>query len=322
MSEVLSQQAPIGEAARLATLRSLNILDSDAEERFDRITRLAARLFDVPMAAVSLIDEDRQWFKSRIGIDDPQTPRSDSFCAHAIAQPDPVMHVYDATQDHRFAENPFVTDAPNVRFYAGAPIAAPDGSRLGALCVIGDQPRGISADDAHLLRELAGMVEQEIATAREALVDELTGLTNRRGFVAVAQRVLALCNDRHLPAAVVFADVDGLKPINDQLGHEAGDRAIREVADLLATSFRTSDVVARLGGDEFAVFFAGTADVDEPLHRLRQGLIHRNVCGEAEFRLGVSTGVATFDPAAPVPLDVLLATADAEMYRRKKSHKA
>ena len=313
---------PVGEAARLATLRSLNLLDSEAEERFDRITRLAQRLFDVPMAAVSLIDEDRQWFKSRIGIADTETPRSDSFCSHAIALDEPVMHVADATLDARFVDNPMVTGDPNVRFYAGAPIAAPDGSKLGALCVIDARAREITADDAHLLRELAAMVEQEIATAREALVDELTGLTNRRGFVAVAQRVLTLCGERDLPAVVVFADVDGLKPINDQHGHDAGDRAIREVADLLAGSFRTSDVVARLGGDEFAVLFAGTSDITEPLARLRQCLISRNVRAGAEFRLGISTGMAAFDPARPVGLDVLLATADAQMYRAKKSHKA
>jgi len=152
------------EPRRLAVLLNLNILDTPPEERFDRITRMAARLFHVPIALVSLIDADRQWFKSRVGIALPESPRRTSFCTHAMLQ-DGVFVVEDATIDLRFADNPTVVDEPHVRFYAGYPIAAPDGSKIGTLCVIDHTARHFSDDDRALLRDLAGMVAHEVAAS-------------------------------------------------------------------------------------------------------------------------------------------------------------
>jgi PAS domain S-box-containing protein len=150
------------EAHRLQVLFNLDILDTPAEERFDRLTRLASRLFNVPIALVSLVDANRQWFKSRQGLAVAQTDRSASFCSHAIQQ-DKVMVVEDALRDPRFVENPLVTGAPGIRFYAGSPLAAPDGTRVGTLCLIDRAPRTFSEEEAMALRDLAAIVANELA---------------------------------------------------------------------------------------------------------------------------------------------------------------
>jgi GAF domain-containing protein len=130
-----SPDIPSNEEHRLATLRSLGILDTSHEERFDRVTRMSKRLFDVPIALVSLVDESRQWFKSSAGLDTLETPRDIAFCGHAILDEN-IFHVPDATKDPRFADNPLVTGPPDIRFYAGRPLHAPNGDRMGTLCII------------------------------------------------------------------------------------------------------------------------------------------------------------------------------------------
>ena len=153
---------PADEGQRLDALQRLQILDTPPEERFDRYTRIAAELFDVPIALVSLIDRDRQWFKSRHGIDAVETPRETAFCAHAILDRT-VLQVPDALQDPRFADNPLVAGPPRVRFYAGAPLAARDGSLVGTLCLIDQRARQLDEQQLGLLRDLAALVEAEFA---------------------------------------------------------------------------------------------------------------------------------------------------------------
>lgn len=162
---------PPNEAQRLAALRALRILDTPREERFDRITRLAQRMFDVPIALVTLVDVNRQWFKSCIGLDMGETPRSVSFCAHAILRDDALV-IEDAQLDPRFADNPLVTDEPHIRFYAGQPLVGPNDQRLGTLCIIDRRPRQMSADELEALRDLATLAENELNVVRlsQALV--------------------------------------------------------------------------------------------------------------------------------------------------------
>ena len=305
---------PDDEAARLAALRSLGLLDTEPDERFDRITRMAQRILDVPIALVSLVDADRQWFKSRQGLDRPETSRSVAFCAHAIAQHD-VMVVEDATADPRFADNPLVTGDPEVRFYAGAPISGPDGHVLGTLCVMDRRPRTLDARDRQTLEDLAEMVQDEIEYVQLAISDELTGLSNRRGMDFLGRQVLAVCARQGSPALLLYVDVDRFKEINDEHGHQAGDRALKAVAHALVGSFRHADVLARLGGDEFAALLAGADDVTVPMERFDVTL--RRAAAEAGFPISVSIGSAVFDPADPADLDDLLAQADASMYEDK-----
>ncbi|NBB85019.1 MAG: PAS domain S-box protein [Bacteroidetes bacterium] len=146
---------------RLAALRRYGIMDTPAEEAFDRLTRLAARVLDVPIALITLLDDERQWFKSCVGLDRDETPRSQAFCAYNVT-PGDVMVVEDATQDPRFKDNPLVTGPPHIRFYAGAPLFTPDGHTLGSLCVIAPEPRTLAPDDAETLKELAAMVVDEL----------------------------------------------------------------------------------------------------------------------------------------------------------------
>ena len=158
---MLAPAIPFDEALRLAALRSLEVLDTPAEERFDRLTRLAQHVFSVPIALVSLIDSDRQWFKSCQGLDASETPRNISFCGHAIHDDAPLV-VRDALLDARFVDNPLVTGAPNIRFYTGAPLKLSSGQRVGTLCVIDSKPHQVTGEQLAALRDLAQCVSEEL----------------------------------------------------------------------------------------------------------------------------------------------------------------
>ncbi|MBV9576103.1 MAG: GAF domain-containing protein [Gammaproteobacteria bacterium] len=152
---------PENENERVNALLKSNLLDTAREERFDRITRIAAATFNVPMASITLVDQKRQWFKSVVGLSMEETPRDQAFCAHAILRPD-ILQVPDAILDPRFAEHPFVTGGPRIRFYAGCPIKNTEGYNLGTLCIIDTRPRELNEKDLQVLKDLAVLVEEEI----------------------------------------------------------------------------------------------------------------------------------------------------------------
>jgi GAF domain-containing protein len=158
---------PLDETERLAALQALNLLDTLPEARFDRITRLAARLFDVPIALVTLVDVNRQWFKSCYGLETRETTRDISFCGHAILQPD-ILVVPDALADPRFADNPLVTDEPHIRFYAGQPLNTFSRQRVGTLCIIDRRPRQLSLSEQQTLKDLAAWAERELSSVELA----------------------------------------------------------------------------------------------------------------------------------------------------------
>jgi diguanylate cyclase len=185
---------PADEQARLAALQALDILDTEPEQAFERITSLAATLFRVPTVLVSLVDDTRQWFKSRRGLDASETSRDISFCGHAILQEEPFV-VCDAQSDRRFVDNPLVTDKPNIRFYAGAPLTMPSGHRIGTLCLIDQQPRDLTALERHVLSDMAALV-----------VSELELRSARREKMLEAAELQALLRDFPTPVAVVGTD--------------------------------------------------------------------------------------------------------------------
>jgi len=158
---------PSDEADRLQTLQSFKILDTQPEKAFDDITRLAAHIFETPIVLVSLVDSQRQWFKSRVGMTDEQTTRQTSFCAHSILNPEEPLVVNDATLDPRFADNPLGTGDLHLRFYAGAPLVAPNGQPLGALCVIDRVPREITEVQRDALQVLARQVVAQMILRRD-----------------------------------------------------------------------------------------------------------------------------------------------------------
>ncbi len=308
----------VQEADRLAALRALHLLDTPPEDRYDRITRLARRVFDVPIALVSLVDADRQWFKSRQGLDGEQTPRTESFCSVAIEKQE-ILVVPDARLDRRFAHLPMVTGAPHIRFYAGRPLQAPGGQRVGTLCLVDTRPRNLSDEDADLLDDLACIAEQELTSAYMAQTDELTGLLNRRGFGLLARHALSLCQRMEQPACLLFFDLDQFKPINDGYGHAEGDRALREFAAILQGSFRQADVIGRLGGDEFAVLLTPSDEdiADRLLLRVQASVAEFNQERSPGYALQSSCGIVRYRPDRHTDLDDLLAEADAMMYQAK-----
>ena len=168
---------PANEAARLQTLRSYKILDTKPEERFDELTRLAALICGTPISLISLIDTDRQWFKSRFGLDVQETPRAQAFCTHAIMQPE-LFVVPDATKDERFADNPLVKGDLNIRFYAGEPLAARDGHVLGTLCVIDHVPHTLSESQMEALKIVGKLVIANFELRRD-LQELKEGLAGR-----------------------------------------------------------------------------------------------------------------------------------------------
>ncbi len=163
------QAAPLpeNEAQRLQTLRLYEVLDSEPEKVFDDITEASARIFDTPICLVSLVDENRQWFKSAFGLDACETERDIAFCSHAILD-DETFVVEDARFDYRFADNPLVESDPHIRFYAGAPLQTADGSRLGTLCIIDRTPRAINAERLQILGVLRDAVVSHLELRRLA----------------------------------------------------------------------------------------------------------------------------------------------------------
>jgi len=308
--------SPRDEAGRARGLHGLDLLGAGPDERFERLTRLAQRLFDTPIALLRLVDSDRQWIKSRIGFDPKAPPPELSFCSQALLGDD-VLIIPDATRDDRFRDHPLVVDLPEIRFYAGCPVRAPDGSALGTLCVIDHEPREVRDGDAGVLKDLARMLEQELESLSLATLDELTGLTNRRGFGAIAAHTIAMCRRVGEPATLLYFDLDDFKQVNDTLGHTAGDRVLRTFARQLHANFRDSDVVARVGGDEFCVLLtsATTEDVERPLSLLRGRLETR----EGEPLVSFSVGVALYDPSRHQNVQALVEEADLLMYRQKRA---
>lgn len=314
---------PSDEQHRLSTLRAYNILDTLPEERFDRLTRLARRLFNVPIAVVSLVDMNRQWFKSCQGLAVQETPRDVSFCGHAILE-DGIMEVPDAQHDARFHDNPLVLGEPGIRFYAGCPLVVPDGVKLGTLCLLDTVPHRLNEEDRMLLRDLAAMAEQEITAMQLATMDALTQISNRRGFEALGQHALEVCHRLGLPASLLFFDMNGFKAINDTFGHAEGDRALKTFATLIRESLRDSDVVARLGGDEFAVLLtnAGKHETQQAVARLQARVAAHNAESGRGYALCYSVGQIDYDGAQPVEVAALLAQADALMYAQKRSSRS
>ncbi len=311
---------PENEGNRLATLRSLGLLDTPPEERFDRVTRLAKRLFNVPVALVSLVDENRQWFKSNQGLAASETPREDAFCAHTIFEADGMI-VNDTLLDERFARNPLVTGNPNIRFYAGYPLTAPNGCKLGTLCVIDAEPRELCAEDIDLLRDLTGMVEAEFTAVELATMDELTGISNRRGFNLLAEKALETCKRLRQDVSLVAFDLNYFKEINDMLGHAAGDQALKDFARCLTDTFRDCDVIGRMGGDEFWVLLcdAHSNDVPSLLNRFQDAVSTLNHVKQRPYRLDYSVGTASCSPYKPSSIKFMGDQADADLYEHKQS---
>jgi serine phosphatase RsbU (regulator of sigma subunit) len=229
--------SPVDEQARLAALHRLDILDTPPEERFDRVVRIAQRVFEVPTVAVNLIDADRQWTKAGIGMADRELPRETSFCAQTMHGQAPLV-IEDASADARFRDNPLVTGSAHVRFYAGHPISTPDGQPVGALCLVDSRPRTMTSDQQEVLADLAAWVEKELALDQELTrAAEMVRLMLPRSAPYVPGYSLA---GSFLPAREIGGDFYDWYPLRDgTVQFLLGDVMGKGVpAALIATSVR------------------------------------------------------------------------------------
>ena len=206
---------PPNENERLNVLHALNLLDTPPEEVFDRITRLVARVLDVPIALVSLVDTDRQWFKSRVGLDAIETPRELAFCAHAIVQTSPMI-VPDATLDERFADNSLVTSNPNIRFYAGVPLRSVSGLSIGTLCAIDSKPRKLNADEINILIDLAAVISKEVQMREAMILSQATSELAKKAVETIEARFRTVFERAGVGIALVAPDGGWLR-VNDAL---------------------------------------------------------------------------------------------------------
>jgi diguanylate cyclase (GGDEF)-like protein len=319
---------PYDEHDRLAALIALNILETERTADFDIFPGLASQLFSTPIAAISFIDKDRQWFKASVGLDGTETSRDISFCAHAILCPNEVLYVPDATQDLRFADNPLVVGDFGLRFYAGVPIIGPSGHALGALCVVDREPRHVSEGALEQLKQLAIGVGSALRLhasvqmfQKLSMTDPLTGLANRAGFNKCLSDALTRSGSPVPHGGLLFLDLDGFKSINDLFGHASGDAALREVAQRLRRVTRTQDKVSRFGGDEFCILTEDVQDIiglEALAARIHAVLAEPFIIDRQVVPLRTSIGIAVYPENATDP-EVLVRKADAALYEAKRA---
>lgn len=264
---------PCDELARLAALQSYGILDTPREDAFDEITRMAARFFSMPIAIVSLVDNDRVWFKSAHGLGDlRQVDRGPGLCASAIMGSECYI-ANDLREDPNSMTNLLVAAEKGLRFYAAAPLRTSNGHNLGTFCVLDVEPRQFSSEDAADLQGFAGLVmsqldhvlasrelaeqastiaSQRLGLSRAASHDALTGLHNRRAALAFFDELQREIDAGYM-ASILVLDIDNFKSINVTYGHRIGDRVLAELAARLKSMVRASDHVVRYGGGEFLI---------------------------------------------------------------------
>ncbi|MDE2369060.1 MAG: sensor domain-containing diguanylate cyclase [Burkholderiales bacterium] len=335
------------ESERLAALARYRILDTPPDGAFDRVTQLLARLLDVPIAIVSLVDSDRIWFKSHHGLELQQIDREPGLCASAAMGRD-LYVVRDARIDPRTLANPLVAGSFGLRFYAAAPLRTRDGHGLGTLCCLDFAPRELSEGQRQILQTLAGVVidEMELRLAarqvdelhqellelneelrRQASHDSLTGLWNRHAIMELLGQARARAPRAPREASalcLIQLDIDHFKQVNDVHGHAAGDAVLRTVAKRLQQALRVNDTVGRVGGEEFLCVLdaCGASAARMVAERCREA-----VCGTPiavpsdhaqEITVSISVGLAIIEQAQAISAEEAVRLADRALYEAKR----
>lgn len=327
---------PRNEQQRLAALDELGILYTPLEERFDKITRTLCRIFNTPIAYVSLIDKDTQWLKSTQGLDFVSTDRSTSICTQTLLA-DEYMICEDLSKNEHFKDNIFVTSGLKMRFYAGFNLKS-KGQNIGTLCIADDKPRTFSQEDITTMRDLVSWAQTEInltqlgevqiqliteldQAQKHARIDDLTGLWNQGTIKEVLQRA----HHRHLitqkPYSLMMVDIDNFKQVNDTYGHPFGDQVISAVADELKRSIRPTDTIGRYGGDEFLIILENCNH--QRAEELSQRLLHHNkklsiLNKDKKVPTNISIGFASTDYISVDDPESLLECADQALYTAKQ----
>jgi diguanylate cyclase (GGDEF)-like protein len=286
---------PTDERERLRDLERHDLHQASDDPHLERILTLARSLLHTPIALISLVEQDRQWFLARQGLEAQQTPREHAFCTHTILR-DEVMVVPDALQDERFADNPLVCGEPHIRFYAGAPLVSHQGHRLGSLCVIDQEPHQPTPEQIQQLQLLAELVMREIEWRRIRHHCPVTDLPQRTLLYRVGRKEFERARTQHLPLSLLCIDLDNFRQINQRWGHPAGDQVLREVGALCHSLVADHDLVARMGDSEFALLLP-EKDSDATLalaETLRSSLAHLpGPFSQSEYQLQISGGISS-----------------------------
>lgn len=311
---------PENEEERLKSLYMVDLLDSKADERFERLARVGRKLFNVPVALISLLDRDRQWLLACEGLNARETSRDVSFCGHAILQ-EGAFIVNNALKDERFYDNPLVTGEPFIRFYAGYPVHLPDGAVAGTICLIDSKPRHFSEDDIASLKDLAYILEDEFQVINLAMTDSLTGIPNRRGFYRSGEKRFNELRQNNKSFSIIYFDLDKFKPINDLWGHAEGDEVLKIFSKQLLKQLSPKDIVGRLGGDEFAVLLTRECDTETFLMGLRKAMDLCNQQSGKPYNINYSYGTMKSDYTKFHCLLDMVKESDGVMYSEKRNKK-
>ncbi|SFR67061.1 diguanylate cyclase with GAF sensor [Marinobacter daqiaonensis] len=298
------------ESRRLEALRSTGLMDTPFEERFQRITRLAQKFFTVPIAAISLIEEDRQWCKAAIGLSERSVPRAISFCGHAILE-DAMMVVEDARLDPRFENNPLVVTNPGLRFYAGIPLRGHDQAHIGTLCILDIEPHGAGEMDLSVLSDLAALVERELLfesalnahsgnpmdlSDRPLLLDDVTGLWNWDGIIRLLEEARHRIHLSGGQQSLAWVDVGFTMPAGADA--QAPDDVQRELANLILGVLDFRDTAGTVGQGQFILIIGNgnreslTTVLSLLAERIRR-FFGEHPANLAHLGLSACTGVST-----------------------------
>jgi diguanylate cyclase (GGDEF)-like protein len=325
---------------QLTQLDRLDPFYTPLEQRFERITRLARRALSVPVAAITIIQDGRQWFKSVTNWSVTELPLSESLCAEVIRNGKPAL-IADTLDDLYLMSNPYVCHGPKFRFYAGFPIKDADGAVVGTFCTMDVKTHDVDEQFESAFLDLGEMAQRELfsnelrtahaelvsklgESRRQAMFDPLTRLWNRRGGMHLLRTAFEEIEEHDHTLGLVFIDVDDFKVINDRFGHPVGDQVLRKIASTFVSAVRPNDVVSRVGGDEFLVLVRDVdaracftianriaAAVRETPARTRQ----------ATVPLSVSIGIAMRDHGDDMTMETLLERADHALLRSKAQGK-
>lgn len=314
----MSESVPVDDERRLEALRAYEVLDTADEEAFDRIVRVARTIAETPIAAISLVAGDRQWFKAREGFRPKETPIDDSFCIHTIDGSAPFI-VEDATSDRVLRDNRYVLNEPFIRFYAGFPLSTAAGYNIGALCVLDTVPRSLSPSQIFSLQDLASITIDALEFRKLAARDSLTGCLTRQAFAAATAAELGRARRAEHAISCIVLDVDHFKSVNDTYGHAAGDHVLRTVARLCRTEMRSHDILCRYGGEEFVILLPGTDEAGAYVlaERIRRAVSSHDITyANSTVHVTLSGGVGSWrEPESDIERAFI--RADAALYRAK-----
>lgn len=332
LTETIASTATI----KLASLSESTFFCTPIEERFERITRIARRALGVPVAAITFLTEEKQWFKSVAGWAVSELPNDHSFCPITLAAGE--MTVFEDTrQDPCVSQHPLVVNAPQFRFYAGLPIMDENGEVCGTFCVFDQKPRQLLPPDQRALKDLAALTQREIfgermrsvhtalasklgISRREAMMDPLTRLWNRRGASVMLKGALDEARQQQTSIGVAILDLDNFKQINDRFGHQIGDEVLRKTALRLIQNVRSNDCVCRFGGDEFLLIMKDSdADIAAATaERIRQQISDTPVpTRQGDIVISTSVGFIVRSAQDETTVDDLIEKADQALLESK-----